>query len=427
MVRGLLVLLALAAAAMAGPAAAQSAALQSRADDVATLLRGEGDLQAIFSSAFLAQVPEAQVRAIGRQFAAQYGAVRSVSGIDAQGPQAATIHIAYERATAHFNIVVEPAPPHRITGLQFTGADMSGDSIEAVLAEIRALPGTTGVAVARLGEGAPQIVAAHEPARPLAIGSTFKLFILAELSRQVRAGQRRWSDVVTLDRRSIPSGTLQTWPRGSPVTLHTLAALMISISDNTATDMLLHLLGRDQVEAMMGRIGIEAAARNRPLLSTLELAAIKTGPAARAEAWRAADEAGRRRLLAEIAGADASSIDIVRFTGNPLLIDVEWFASPADLVRTMDWLRRNGDETTHAILAINAGLPQQVRSSFAYIGYKGGSEPGVISLSWLVRDPAGAWHAVTGSWSNAQAPVEEGRFAGLMSRIVQQVRAGPMP
>ena len=31
------------------------------------------------------------------------------------------------------------------------------------------------------------------------------------------------------------------WPRGSPVTLHTLAALMISQSDNSATDMLLHV------------------------------------------------------------------------------------------------------------------------------------------------------------------------------------------
>ena len=77
----------------------------------------------------------------------------------------------------------------------------------AVLAELRALPGQTSLAIARLGDGAPALVAGHEPDRPLAIGSTFKLVILAELSRQVRAGERRWSDVVTLDRRSIPGGT----------------------------------------------------------------------------------------------------------------------------------------------------------------------------------------------------------------------------
>lgn len=416
--------------ALAGPAAAQQAspALRAKAEQVVALLRGEGDL-AMFAPSFIAQVPPAQVRAIATQFAAQYGAVRSLAGIDLHNPQAGTIHIAYERATAHFNLVVEPNPPHRITGLQFTGADMRGDSIAALLAEIRALPGATGVAVARLGEGAPQIVAGGEPERALAIGSTFKLFILAELSRQVQAGERRWSDVVTLDRRSTPSGTLQGWPQGSPVTLHTLAALMISISDNTATDILLHTLGRETVEQMMDRIGIAAAARNRPLLSTLEMGLIKTGPDAGAMAWRNASEADRRRLLAsDYAARDAARVDIARFTGNPLHIDsLEWFASAADLARTMDWLCRNGDDTARAIMAINPALPQQLRSTFPYVGYKGGSEPGVISLTWLIRDSAGGWYVVTGSWNNPQAPVDEPRFVGLLTRIVQLLPVAPPP
>ena len=126
------------------------------------------------------------------------------------------------------------------------------------------LPGQTSIAVARLGEGAPVMLAGHEPDRALAIGSTFKLFILAELSRQIRAGERRWSDVVPLDRRSIPSGMLQNWPPGSPLTLHSLAALMISISDNSATDVLLRTLGRGNVERMMTTLGVAAAERNRP-------------------------------------------------------------------------------------------------------------------------------------------------------------------
>src|SRR6185436_9794365 len=141
---------------------------------------------------------------------------------------------------------------------------------------------------------APAMLASLEPEQPLAIGSAFKLFILAELNRQIGAGQRHWSDVVTLDRRSIPSGSLQTWPPGSPMTLHTLAALMISVSDNTAADMLLHTLGRENVERMMTTLGISNAARNLPLLSTLEMTAIKTGPAPAFNAWRQADEAGRR-------------------------------------------------------------------------------------------------------------------------------------
>jgi len=422
--RMLLVAVAAVGLAQSGPAAAQEAELRGRAEQMVALLRGEGEPERFFSPAFLAQVPLAQVRAISQRFSAQYGAVRGLQGLEIQAPQAAVLHIDYERATAHFRLAIEPQPPHRISGLQFTGADMRGDSFEAVLAEIRALPGRTNVAVARLGDDAPRTVVGHQPQQALAVGSTFKLFILAELSRQVQAGRRRWSDVVPLDRRSGPSGTLHAWPQGAPVTLHTLAALMISISDNTAADMLLHLLGRESVEQMMGRIGVEAAARNRPLLATTEMAMIKTGPDTAVAAWRNAGEDERRRLLAtNYAARDSSQIDITRFTGNPLHIDsVEWFASAEDLVRTMDWLRRDGDDTARAILAINAALPQQTRAGLAYVGYKGGSEPGVLNLSWLIRNQDGQYYAVTGSWNNPAAPVDEARFSGLLTRLVALLR-----
>lgn len=413
-------------ASIASPAAAQppSAELRARADEVIAMLRGQGSPAEMFTAEFLAQIPEAQVRAVSQQLVAQYGEVRGLAGIDVQTPTAGILHVDHERATLHINIVIQPQAPHRISGLLVAGADVRGDSLAAVIEEVRALPGLASMAVARLGEGTPEILASVEPDRALAIGSAFKLFILAELSRQIGAGERRWSDVVELDRRSIPSGVLQTWPPGSPLTVHTLAALMISQSDNTATDRLLHLVGRENVERMMARIGVEAADRNRPFLSTLELSALKTAPDAAVQAWRSADEAGRRRLLESgYAELDASRIDIARFTGSPMHIDqFEWFASAADLVRTMDWLRRHGDDAARAILAINPGVGPAITGNLAFVGYKGGSEPGVLNLTWLLRDRAGQWYVVTGSWNNGEATVEETRFLGLMSRAVQLVR-----
>jgi beta-lactamase class A len=410
---------------LCAPALAQqeaSAALRSRADQVVALLRGQGEPADMFTPAFLAQVPPAQIRAIGQQLVAQYGAVRGLERLDAGSPQSGVIHVGLERASLNIQIVVEPQAPNRIASLLITGAEMRADSLAAIVAEIGALPGAKSVAVARL-DGAPRILASLEPERPLAIGSAFKLFILAELNRQIAAGRRHWSDVVALDRHSIPSGTLQTWPLGSPVTLHTLAALMISVSDNSAADMLLHTLGREHVEQMMATLGVADAARNRPLLSTIELAAIKTGPAPALAAWQRAGEAGRRHMLAtDYADLDASRIDIARFTGNPLHIDVEYYASAADMVRVMDWLRRNADDTARGILAINPGLGPQLRGELAYIGFKGGSEPGVLNLTWLVRNRAGAWQVITGSWNNPDAPLEEQRFIGLIARAVQLAR-----
>ncbi len=407
----------------AAPGAAQEASpqLRARADEVVALLRGEGDPATIFSPEFLAAVPPAQLRTIGDQLRAQYGAVRALAGIAPQSPTAGTLHVETERATLHVRIALQPQPPNRIQGLLVTGADLRGDSFTAVIAEIRALPGSISVAVARLGDSAPALAASIEPDRSLAIGSAFKLFILAELSRQVQAGLRRWSDVVPLDRPAQSAGALQNWPAGAPFTLHTLAGLMIAQSDNRATDVLLHLAGRENVERMMTRIGVAAAARNRPLLGTAELFALKTADAAALNAWLAADESGRRRMLST-SYADPRP-DLSRFGGAPLRIDsVEWFASASDLVRAMDWLRRHGDDGARAILAINPGAGPALSGDFAYFGYKGGSEPGVLNVTWLIRTRAGAWHAVSGSWNNPDTVLDEGQFVGLMARLVQLLR-----
>jgi hypothetical protein len=296
--------------------------------------------------------------------------------------------------------------------------------MEAVLVELRALPGQVSFAVARLGDGAPVVTTGLEPDRALATGSTYKLFILGELSRQVQAGQRRWSDVVTVDRSSIGGGTIAGFPRGAPVTLHTLASLMISISDNSATDILLHVVGRENVERTMAAMGVRDPARNRPLLSTLELGLLKAAPATSLALWQQADEATRRQILAnDYAATDASRINIALFAGNPVRIDtVEWFATAGDFVRVMDWLRLHADDTAKGILAINGGVPAQARAALNYAGFKGGSEPGVANLTWLVQTRGGTWYAVSVGWNNPAAPVDANRLAGLGARAIQLLR-----
>jgi beta-lactamase class A len=416
-------------AAQTAPAPAAAAvpaptneALARRAADVVALINGGADPASLFAPAFLQHVPVEQVQALVSQMRAQYGAARRVGRIEQRGPNAADFDIEAEHATIHARMSVAAQAPNLIEGLLITGADPHGDTADSVAADIRALPGEASLAIARLADGVPERLAGVATDRPMAIGSAFKLFILAELDRQIRAGERHWDDVVALDRHSLPSGVLQGWPLGSPVTLHSLATLMISISDNTAADMLLHVVGRENVERMMETMRISTAARDRPFLSTLETFRLKTAPQAAFEAWRNADEAGKRALLASTyAGTDPAGIDPAVFSGGPVRLDIEWYASADDLVRTLDWLRRNADEGTRAILAVNPGN-QALRTNFAYVGYKGGSEPGVLNISWLVRAREGSWYAVTGSWNNPAATVDEARFLGLMTRAVQLVR-----
>jgi len=297
-------------------------------------------------------------------------------------------------------------------------AQAKAEGLDEALGALAGLPGEVSVFAARLGRGEPEALAARAPDRPLAVGSTFKLFILAELVREVKTGERRWTDVVPLTRRSLPSGFLQSWPSGSPLTLHSLAALMISQSDNSAADTLLALVGREKVEALLPRLGVRAPGRLRPFLSTREAFLLKAGDPALRGRWAAAGEAGRRALLAEIGGRSLESVDPKLFAGPPASIDsVEWFASTADVVRTLDWLRRSGDATALALLAINPGLPDLGRG-YDYVGYKGGSEGGVLNLSFLLRRKDGTWLAASIGWNDPAARLDEGRMVAATSRLL---------
>ncbi len=418
-------LLALFLVASPAIAAEPSPAFTARAADLVALFNGTSEPERIFSSAFLGQVPAAQVKAIAAQLKASYGAAEKVARIVARTGTSGSVYLDFERATVRLDMAVGPAPPGQIEQLLVAAVEpKGGDSVGAVLGDLTALPGDVSLEAARLEESGPANILTQKADRPMAIGSAFKLFILAELSRQVKAGERKWSDVVALDRHSLPSGLLQDWPIGSPITVHSLAALMISRSDNSAADMLLALVGREKVERLLPALGVAAPERNRPFLSTRELFALKLGDPALLARWSAADEAGRRALVAgPLAGVDPRALDLSRILARPVAIDkAEWFASPADLVRTMDWLRRNGDRTTLDILAINPGLGRTAAEGFAYLGFKGGSETGVLNATFLLRTRQGRWMALSVTWNNPNATLDEARFIALVSRLVALMR-----
>jgi hypothetical protein len=417
-------------AAPAAPGVVPLPALGERATQLIALLNGGGDSGPLFAPSFLAQVPDAQIRAIATQLREGMGKALSVSAIDVVQPNAARIRIAYERGTVSMNLAVEPDAPNRIVGLLITGTTATEASLDAVVTALKAEPGLTGLGIARLDNGPPAAFLSLNPDRPAAIGSAFKLAILAELIRATSHGERHWDDMVTLDGAPLPGGAYAQKPAGTQVTLREVTEKMIAISDNSATDILLAAVGRARVEAMLPVIGWRDAARNRPMLSTLDMFKLK-GLRGRAlgRRWPTLDEAGKRALLAsDITPAPLSALDPMLFRdGKPRLLDVEWFASPNDLIRTMDWIRRNTEKgpgvEARRILAINPGVGPATASAWGYVGYKGGSEPGVISMSFLLQAKSGAWYALSASRNNMAAVIDETRFIALMSRAVELAAA----
>jgi beta-lactamase class A len=402
----------------AARAADPSPGFRERADALVALINGGSEPERLFSPAFLTHVSAAQVKALAADLTRSYGRARAVARIEAKSATSGTVILDLERATLRLEISFAESPPHLIESLLVT-ADAKGDTVRALSAAIASLPGDISLAAMRLGEGEPKPFLTQQPDRPLAIGSAFKLFILAELVREVKAGERRWADVVPLTGRSLPSGFLQTWPQGAPLTLHSLAALMISQSDNSAADTLLAALGREKIERSLAGFGVKAPERLRPFLSTREAFLLKAGEPSLRTRWTADGEAERRALLAgDVASGSLDSIDPRHFAAGPVAIsEIEWFASPADLVRTLDWLRQSGDEQALAILEINPGIPS-LRRDFAYAGFKGGSETGVLNLSFLLRRRDGAWFAVSLTWNNPAAAVDEAQLVALTSRLL---------
>ncbi|ODP36959.1 hypothetical protein BFL28_04180 [Sphingomonas turrisvirgatae] len=410
------------AQAQAPTAAAQPAAgLQARIDALPAMLNGTGDYDGYFADTFKAAVPRAQWNALLAQIRAQHGAAVKVEGVTATTPYSAEVKLGFEKSVATIALNADPAPPHRIAGMLIRSIEPRGDTVVRIADDFRKLPGKAAFGVYALGAAAPTSVAELGGTDALPIGSAFKLWILAEAARQTAAGTRRWDDVVPLGERSLPSGVMQRWPAGAPVTLHTLATQMISISDNTATDTLLNLLGRDRVDAMVAAAGVANPAATLPVLGTMEAFRLKSpANAALAAGWTQATPDQRRHILRDNAARLAATrVEPGMFGDKPVAQQIEWFASPADMARTMDWLRRNGGEQALAILAVNPGTASA--ALFDYIGFKGGSEAGVIFGAFLVRTRAGNWYAVTGGWTRRDAQVDNAAFLALMTRLLATV------
>lgn len=408
-------------------------AARERFAGLIALLNDTGDFDASFAPVFKDAVPRDRFAALSRQVRDTLGDAKAVESIEPISPWSARVSIRHERGVLRTAITAAPAAPHPITGLRLLGTEAAEPSVAAVVASLSALPGRTGFALARLGEGAPAVLATHDAARPMAIGSAFKLVILAELLRATRAGERRWDDAVTLTGMSLPGGAYTFRAKGTKISLRELAERMISVSDNSATDVLLTEIGRERAEAMLPVIGFtDTADRNRPFFGALEMFKLKgIDGGALGKRYLSLDPAGRRRMLdTEVAAAPVSALPATLFQdGVPIRIEeLEWFASANDLIRAMDWLRRNSEgpqgAEVRAILSKNPGLPAAA-GAWRYVGFKGGSEPGVINLTFLLQGKDGAWYAMAGSWNDPAKAVNEMQFTGLVGRALQLAAPAP--
>ncbi len=173
--------------------------------------------------------------------------------------------------------------------------DWSG--LEAIRTKAEASGGTIGISIvapngerySRLGD------------RKFRAASTIKIPVMIEVYRKFDRGECSPNQTIPLSAadKTPGSGVLQHMHEGMELTVDDLMSLMISISDNTATNMLIDLAGIDQVNITMRELGMTGSELNRKMKGV-------PSPPGAPENWATPDDFARS-IMSILNGAAASA------------------------------------------------------------------------------------------------------------------------
>lgn len=117
-------------------------------------------------------------------------------------------------------------------------------------------PGRVAMEIKDLPTG---YVSAINPNQVMPAASTIKIPVMVEVFRQLAAGNFDLNRHMTLlgSDRDWGSGDIADAPVGSTFSVSQLLAEMITVSDNTAANMLIRLVGRGNINATMRHLGLQ--------------------------------------------------------------------------------------------------------------------------------------------------------------------------
>jgi beta-lactamase class A len=116
---------------------------------------------------------------------------------------------------------------------------------------------------------------AHLERETFPTASTIKLALVYELFTQVEEGTIRLDETIALDRAKAVGGSGILFELGTPtLSIRDYATLMVTLSDNTATNILIDRLGMDNVTKRMQRLGLNGTKLRRHMM---DVAAARRG------------------------------------------------------------------------------------------------------------------------------------------------------
>ncbi|MFW6287872.1 MAG: serine hydrolase [bacterium] len=347
-----------------------------------------------FTEEVLAQVSVTDIKSIRNDYTENLGKF-----LEAEKTAQHLFKAFFEKGIVEIQLVVNGEG--KIAGLYFLSVSEYDTDLNEIVKEFAALPGKVSLLLMKDDE---ELISLN-PEEKMAVGSTFKLAVLKTLKDEIEMGNAEWSDYIELEEanKSLPSGYLQEWPAGSPLTLHTLATLMISVSDNTATDVLIDYLGRDKIEAVI--------TDESPFLKTREAIILKD-PENKdiLEKYRQADSEEKYEILSELVEKPLPSANIF---DRPRALDIEWYFTAYELKELMN------EVEDLDLMGINPGLARS--NNWKRVAYKGGSEPGVFNLASSLKADDGSNYFITASWNDEKVLDEDG-FVQLYLKLISMIK-----
>lgn len=369
----------------------------------------ENELTPLFSESFLKALSTDKIAEITKQYESTLGKYMEAL------PTENGFKLIFQKGNAPSTITFNEK--NQVASIWFGVPNLSQDSFENISEELKKMPGKVSICLLRHNENdnGEEEIFTFQHKLELGVGSSFKLYLLKALDDAVSEGEFKMSDLIALKNEnfSFPSGILQEWPAQSQHTLDTLAGLMISLSDNTATDHIFNLLGEQRLRDYFPKSCKE-------MLNTSQFIKLKFFYKELAKEYVSASQQRKEDILREIDGKNAKDLDLSFINTQPqkpfLIEEIEWQISTLDLCRIAYSLREN------RLLRINPAQGITKKADWHIVGFKGGSEPGVLNFTWVVqRTEQSPFYTLSCTANNSEKNIDLGAFSALAVRLLNMI------
>lgn len=254
--------------------------------------------------------------------------------------------------------------------------------------------------VARIRPGMQcEVVEGRDQAQARGTASIFKIWVLGGVARAIAEGIVAIDETITLVASELaPGGSMNNEPLGTVFPLQDVMTLMMGISDNTATDLLHELVGRDWIEQIVNEFEHAQPQLLTPFLGISEqFHLFYSFPLNEALSYVNGSEAFQQQFLEnEIEPLGSLVGDPYTYTNFGFLTTGTWQASPLDICKAFAHLRQL-PQGSDAIFAVDQALGAQaaqpeVRGDWDRVWYKGGSlsessgDYDVLTHAWMLEN-----------------------------------------